>query len=339
MKFLRRLLGTTVPSPMDRLRVTETGSIIDTFRSNSPIWLVRSDTMVSIVNEMSEKLGPDVLRTLRYAARDDWAMMLNESKINWKGTDPSSWRGFDLLWRSDGHLHASLITDDQVARYVVESTSLASLASGSFSAALEHALQNNIRVGVESQNEGVAFLSVEKMEPFGHESPPPVQKNTYDEKISENTLEIDEIKTDSEGGLMLFNAHLSIVPFRLFTLWKQSSSHLLPLGDDEATNEWSKHLCESVAKAFIESGEMIMIEDEASWVEVGKNQLSRWGLGIIDSASMLENKLKIRLRSDAKYCIPTGILTACLERATAKRVFPKETRFDSGLELVFDLKG
>jgi hypothetical protein len=177
------------------------------------------------------------------------------------------------------------------------------------------------------------------MEPFGHESPPPVQKNTYDEKISENTLEIDEIETDSDGGLMLFNAHLSIVPFRLFTLWKQSSSHLLPLDDDEATNEWSKHLCESVAKAFIESGEMIMIEDEASWVEVGKNQLSRWGLGIIDSASMLENKLKIRLRSDAKYCIPTGILTACLERATAKRVFPKETRFDSGLELVFDLKG
>ena len=339
MKFLRRLLRTTVPSLMDRLRVTESGSIIDTFRSNSPIWLVRSDTMVSIVNEMSEKLGPDVLRTLRYAARDDWAMMLNESKISWKGADPSSWRGFDRLWRGDGHLHASMITDDQVARYVVESTSLASLASGSFSAALEHALQNNIRVGVESQNEGVAFLSVEKMERSEPDSPPPVQKNTYDEEMSENTLEIDEIEFDSEGGLMLFNAHLSIVPFRLFTLWKQSSSYLLPLDGDEASNEWSKHLSDSVAKAFIDSGEMIMIEDEASWADIGKNQLSKWGLGIIDSASMLEKTLKIRLRSDANYCIPTGILIACLQRATAKRVFPKETRLDSGFELLFDLKG
>lgn len=339
MKFLRRLLGTTVPSLMDRLRVTESGSIIDTFRSNSPIWLVRSDTMVSIVNEMSEKLGPDVLRTLRYAARDDWAMMLNESKISWKGADPSSWRGFDRLWRGDGHLHASMITDDQVARYVVESTSLASLASGSFSAALEHALQNNIRVGVESQNEGVAFLSVEKMERSEPDSPPLVQKTTYDEEMSENTLEIDEIEFDSEGGLMLFNAHLSIVPFRLFTLWKQSSSHLLPLDGDEASNEWSKHLSDSVAKAFIDSGEMIMIEDEASWADIGKNQLSKWGLGIIDSASMLEKTLKIRLRSDANYCIPTGILIACLQRATAKRVFPKETRLDSGFELLFDLKG
>jgi len=295
--------------------------------------------MVSIVNEMSEKLGPDVLRTLRYAARDDWAMMLNESKISWKGADPSSWRGFDRLWRGDGHLHASMITDDQVARYVVESTSLASLASGSFSAALEHALQNNIRVGVESQNEGVAFLSVEKMERSEPDTPHIVQKNTYDEELSENTLEIDEIEFDSEGGLMLFNAHLSIVPFRLFTLWKQSSSHLLPLDGDEASDEWSKHLSDSVSKAFIDSGEMIMIEDEASWADIGKNQLSKWGLGIIDSASMLEKTLKIRLRSDANYCIPTGILIACLQRATAKRVFPKETRLDSGFELLFDLKG
>ena len=139
--------------------------------------------------------------------------------------------------------------------------------------------------------------------------------------------------------MMLFNAHLSIVPFRLFTLWKQSSSHLLPLDGDEASNEWSKHLSDSVAKAFIDSGEMIMIEDEASWADIGKNQLSKWGLGIIDSASMLEKTLKIRLRSDANYCIPTGILIACLQRATAKRVFPKETRLDSGFELLFDLKG
>ena len=339
MKFLRKLLGTTVPSPMDRLRVTENGSIIDTFRSNSPIWLVRSDSMASIVNGMSEKLGPDVLRTLRYAARDDWAMMLNESQINWKGANPSSWRGFDCLWRGDGHLHASMVTDGRVARYVVESTSLAALASGSFSAALEHALQNNIKVGVESQNEGVAFLSIEKMEGFKLDSPPLVQKNTYDRKITQNTIKIDEIEVDSQGGLKLFNTHLSIVPFRLFTFWKQSSSNLLPMDGDEASKEWSKHLSESVAKAFIDSGEMIMIEDEASWVDVGKNQLSKWGLGIIDSASILENTLRIRLRSDAQYCIPTGILTACLQRAMARRATPMETRFDSGLELLFDLKG
>ena len=337
MKFLRRLLGTTVPSPLERLRVTKTGSIIDPLRSNSPIWLVRSETMASIVNEMSEKLGPDVLRTLRYAARDDWAMMLNESQINWKDADPSSWRDFDRLWRADGHLHASMVTDGQIARYVVESTSLAALASGSFSAALEHALQSNIRVGVESQNEGVAFLSVEKIERSWSYSPSLIQENTYDEKIHENMLEIDEIEVDGDGGLMLFNAHLSIVPFRLFTFWKQSSSHLLPLDGDEASNEWSKNLSDSVAKAFIDSGEMIMIEDEASWADVGKNQLSKWGLGIIDSASMLENTLRIRLRSDAQYCIPTGILTACLQRAMAKRATPKETRFDSGFELLFDL--
>ena len=86
-KFIRRLLGTTIPSPMERLIVTESGSIIDIFRSNSPIWLVRSETMSSIANEMSRKLGPDVLRTLRYAARDDWSMMLSESTITWKGMD------------------------------------------------------------------------------------------------------------------------------------------------------------------------------------------------------------------------------------------------------------
>ena len=339
MKFLRRLLGATVPNPLERLRVTETGSIIDTFRSNSPIWLVRSDTMASIANEMSEKLGPDVLRTLRYAARDDWAMMLNESNITWKGADPSSWRDFDRLWKGDGHLHASMITDGEVARYVVESTSLAALASGSFSAALEHALQNNIRVGVESQNEGAAFLSVEMLERSGFDSHPLVQRNTPDEKISENRLEIDEIEVDSDGGLMLFNTPLSIVPFRLFTFWKRSSSHLLPLDSGEASNKWSEYLSDSVAKAFIDSGEMIMIEDEGSWADVGKNQLSRWGLGIIDSASILENTLRIRLRSDAQYCMPTGILTACLQRATAKKISPKETRFDSGFELLFDLEG
>ena len=339
MKFLRRLVGTTVPSPMERLRVTKTGSIIDTLRSNSPIWLVRSETMASIVNEMSEKLGPDVLRTLRYAARDEWAMMLNESQIRWKGNDPSSWRDFDRLWRGDGHLHASMVTDGMVARYVVESTSLAALASGSFSAALEHALQNNIKVGVESQSEGAAFLSVEKMEQSAYDSTPPIQKKIYDEIMPENNLEIDEIDVDGEGGLTLFTAHLSIIPFRLFTFWKQSSSHLLPLDVEEASNKWSKHLRDSVSKAFFDSGEMIMIEDEASWVNVGKNQLSKWGLGIIDSAYLLENTLRIRLRSDAQHCIPTGILTACLQRGTAKRASPKETRFDSGFELLFNLNG
>ena len=118
---------------MERLIVTESGSIIDIFRSNSPIWLVRSETMSSIANEMSRKLGPDVLRTLRYAARDDWSMMLSESTITWKGMDPAYWNDFDRLWKADGHLHAAMITDCDDARYVVESTSLSALASGSFS--------------------------------------------------------------------------------------------------------------------------------------------------------------------------------------------------------------
>ena len=82
---------------------------------------------------------------------------------------------------------------------------------------------------------------------------------------------------------------------------------------------------------------MIMIEDEGSWAEVGKNQISKWGLGILDSVSLLENTLRIRLRSDAQYCIPRGILTACLQRATAKKINPKESRSDSGFELLFDL--
>ena len=85
-------------------------------------------------------------------------------------------------------------------------------------------------------------------------SPPLIQENTYDEKIHANMLEIDEIEADGDGGLMLFNAHLSIVPPTLYFL-KQSSSHLL-LDGDEASNEWSKHLSDSVAKAFIDSGEV-----------------------------------------------------------------------------------
>ena len=337
MNFLRRLLGTNVPSPMERLRTTESGSIIDTFRSNSPIWLVRSDTMKSIANGMSERLGPDVLRTLRYAARDEWAMMLSESNITWKGIDPSSWRGFDRLWKGDGHLHASMIMDGEVTRYVVESTSLASFAAGSFSAALEHALQNNIRVGVESQNEGAAFLSVEMLEQS--ELGPHLlnRRNPSNERMPGNMLEIDEIEIDKEGVLTLFNAPLSIVPLRLFTFWERSSSHLLPIDGEESSKEWSEHLGNSVAKAFIDSGEMIMIEDEGSWAEVGKNQISKWGLGILDSVSLMENTLRIRLRSDAQYCIPRGILTACLQRATAKKITPKESRSDSGFELLFDL--
>ena len=339
MNFLRRLLGTNVPYPMERLRTTESGSIIDTFRSNSPIWLVKSDTMTSIANGMSERLGPDVLRTLRYAARDDWAMMLSESNITWKGNDPSSWREFDRLWKGDGHLHASMITDSEVTRYVVESTSLASLAAGSFSAALEHALRNNIRVGVESQNEGAAFLSVEMLEQSELHSHLLNRRNPSNERMLDNMLEIDGIEIDDEGGLTLFNAPLSIVPLRLFTFWESSSSHLLPIGGEESSKEWSEHLGNSVAEAFIESGEMIMIEDEGSWMEVGKNQISKWGLGILDSASILENTLRIRLRSDAQYCIPRGILAACLQRATAKKITPKESRSDSGFELLFDLNG
>ena len=338
MNFLRRLLGTNVPSPMERLRTTESGSIIDTFRSNSPIWLVRSDTMKSIANGMSERLGPDVLRTLRYAARDEWAMMLSESNITWKGIDPSSWRGFDRLWKGDGHLHASMIMDGEVTRYVVESTSLASIAAGSFSAALEHALRNNIRVGVESQNEGAAFLSVEMLEQSELRPHLLDRRNPSNERMLGNMLEIDEIDIDKEGVLTLFNAPLSIVPLRLFTLWESSSSHLLQIdGEESSSKEWSEHLGNSVAKAFIDSGEMIMIEDEGSWAEVGKNQISKWGLGILDSVSLLENTLRIRFRSDAQYCIPRGILTACLQRATAKKITPKESRSDSGFELLFDL--
>ncbi len=339
MSFLRRLLGTSVPNPIERLRVTETGSIIDTFRSNSPIWLVRSDTMSSIANEMSEKLGPDVLRTLRYAARDDWGLMMNESKPSWKGANPSFWRNFDRLWKDEGHLHASMITEGEVARYVVESTSLAALASGAFSAALEYALKNNIKVGVESHNEAAAFLSVETLEQSGPVPSLPAKKNKFYEKTPENTLESDQIEVDREGGMMLFNAPLSIVPFRLFTLWKQSSSHLLPVDSGDASNKWAACLRDSVAKGFMDSGEMIMIEDEGSWSEVGKNQLSKWGLGIIDSASSSEKTLRIMLRSDAQHCIPSGILMACLQRTTARKVIPKETKSDTGFELVFDLNG
>ena len=336
MKYIRRLLGTTIPSPIERLLVTESGSIIDKFRSNSPIWLVRSETMSSIANEMSRKLGPDVLRTLRYAARDEWAMMLSKSIITWKGIDPAYWRDFDRLWKADGHLHASMITDGDVARYVVESTSLSALASGSFSAALEHALQNNIRVGVESQNEGVAFLNVDMMEQSGLDLDPRNLENTPDIKEPGKALEIDEIRMNKNGGLTLFNSPMSIVPFRLFSLWEQSSSHLLP-HDDRASMIWSEHLANSVAKAFIDSGEMIMIENERSWLEIGKNHLSKWGLGIIDSVSSLGNKLRIMLRSDAQPSIPKGILMACFQRATAKRISPVGYISDSGFELLFDL--
>ena len=336
MKFIRRLLGTTIPSPMERLIITESGSIIDIFRSNSPIWLVRSETMSSIANEMSRKLGPDVLRTLRYAARDDWSMMLSESTITWKGMDPAYWNDFDRLWKADGHLHAAMITDCDDARYVVESTSLSALASGSFSAALEHALQNNIRVGVESQNEGVAFLNVDILEQSGIDSDLRELGTSPEIKKTGKALKIDEIRIDKNGGLTLFNSPLSIVPFRLFSLWEQSSSHLLP-NDDRASMIWSEHLANSVARAFIDSGEMVMIENEGSWLEVGKNQLSKWGLGIIDSVSTSGNKLRIMLRSDAQPSIPRGILIACFQRATAKRISPVGYTSDSGFELIFDL--
>ena len=92
----------------DRFRSTHYGSILDSERGNSPVIIMKSDFLVSLADNMATQLGPDVLRTLRFAASDEWRETLEQSVFSWKGDNPEKWKGFDRFWRDEGH-YLSLI--------------------------------------------------------------------------------------------------------------------------------------------------------------------------------------------------------------------------------------
>ena len=92
MNLLRKLFPNRRLQGEDRFRSTHYGSILDSERGNSPVIIMKSDFLVSLADNMATQLGPDVLRTLRFAASDEWRETLEQSVFSWKGMIPKNGR-------------------------------------------------------------------------------------------------------------------------------------------------------------------------------------------------------------------------------------------------------
>ena len=68
-----------------RFRSSQGGSILDSIRNNSPILILNSNFYCSIANNMAKLIGPEALRTLRYAATDEWRRTLGSPDSHGRG--------------------------------------------------------------------------------------------------------------------------------------------------------------------------------------------------------------------------------------------------------------
>ena len=321
----------------DRFRTTHNGSILDSERGNSPIIIMNSDFLVSLADKMATHLGPGVLRTLRYAASDEWRETLEQSSFMWKGSDPEKWKGFDRFWRDEGHYNASIILDGSVRKYVIETTVPTPIAAGNLAAALEFAIGNPIRVGVESQSQFTAFLSIQVKEKALSDTYPPSQIDNYKPEGNLAPLSIDGLEFGKVGGIRRFGQSYCPVPIRLFDYWERASTSLATIADSHDKTTWEKSMCTAVSTAFVESGELVFIENEQSWEQVGFQYFSRWGFGKLEHILVSQDSLSFVVESDANPCMVAGLLMGCIHRGMGRNIYPEWKIIDDTISIRFDM--
>ena len=321
----------------DRFRSTHNGSILDSERGNSPVIIMNSEFLVCLADKMATHLGPEVLRTLRFAASDEWRETLEQSSFMWKGSDPEKWKGFGRLWRDGGHYNASIILDGSVSKYVIETTVPTPIAAGNLAAALEFAIGNPIRVGVESQSQFTAFVSIQIKESAHSDTFPPLGIDNYTPKGNLTPLSIDGLEFGKKGGIRRFGQNYCSVPIRLFDHWERASTSLASIADSQDKTTWEKSMCTAVSTAFVESGELVFIENEQSWEQVGSQYLSRWGFGKIKHILASQESLSFAVKSDANPCMVAGLLMGCMHRGMGKNIYPEWEIIDDTTSIRFDM--
>lgn len=337
MNLLRKLFPNRRLQGEDRFRSTHYGSILDSERGNSPVIIMKSDFLVSLADNMATQLGPDVLRTLRFAASDEWRETLEQSVFSWRGDDPEKWKGFDRFWRDEGHYDASIIVDGALSKYVVETTVPTPIAAGNFAAALEFAIGNPIRVGVETQSQRTAFLSIQVKERIPSDTFPPPKVDNHTPVGILTPLYIDGLEFGKQGGIRRLGQNYCVVPIRLFDHWELASTSLAKIADNHDKTAWEMSLCTAVSTAFVESGELVFIENEESWEQVSSLYFSRWGFGKIHHIQASEDSLIFAVKSDANPCIVAGLLMGCIHRTTGKKIYPKWKIMDDNTSVKFDM--
>ena len=337
MNPLRKLFASRRLQGENRFRSTYDGSILDSERGNSPIIIMNSDFLASLVEEMTIQLGPEVLRTLRYAAADEWRDALEQSTFSWKGADPDKWKGFDRFWRDGGHHNASIIVDGAVRKYVVETAIPTPIAAGNLQAAIEFAIGNPIRVGVETQSQHTAFVSIQVKEgALGNAHAPSRTGNRNPTGIL-RPLYIDGLTFEKEGGIRRLGQNYHVAPIRLFDYWERASASLAIIADNQDNAIWEKSICNAISAAFVESGELVFIQNEESWEQVGSLHFSRWGFGKIQHTQTSGHTLTFAVKSDVSPCMVAGLLMGCLHRARGKKILPEWEIIDDTTSVKFNM--
>ena len=322
MGIISRLFSPRPSEGEYRFRSSQGGSILDSIRNNSPILILNSNFYCSIANNMAKLIGPEALRTLRYAATDEWRRTLGESGFSWKGEDPDKWRGFRQFWRDEGHLEASIVLDKGMKKYALETNAPSSASAGNLAAAIEYALGHPIIAGVESQGKSSAFLSIRSFEGVQDPKPDAIRRRKNPSNPELRPLDIDGMSFKDGGGFRRFNQSFCVVPMRLFDYWEDASLHPKLTGSEHVDNNWERSLCEAISAAFVESGELILIENEESWGQVGERHLSRWGFGKLLDVRENKDEIVFTVYSDGRPSIVSGLLSGMIRRQKGKEITP-----------------
>ena len=96
-------------------------------------------------------------------------------------------------------------------------------------------------------------------------------------------------------------------------------------------------MCTAVSTAFVESGELVFIENEQSWEQVGSQYLSRWGFGKIKHILASQESLSFAVKSDANPCMVAGLLMGCMHRGMGKNIYPEWEIIDDTTSIRFDM--
>ena len=337
MGLRHRIRSLTSSKVKNRLFYGDKGSIHDKRRDYAPVGLVKSDFLSSFVDNMAARVGPDALRTLRYASSDEWAATLESTGFSWSGPDPNKWRGFREFWRDEGHQGAVLITEAEGKKYIIESSAPIPIAAGNMRAALDYSTRVGLRVGLETISESSAIMSVQYSRKRAKDRPISTDKPIKKELGNLTAIYSDEITLQREGGLYWLDSRCSILPFRLMDLWRMEAGFIQNIEFNGNEESWEESVCKSISQCFIESGDLIMVENDASWFEISKRRISRMGFGILQSAKMCDGVLTLILQGPAQPYVVAGFYMGYVYRAYGKKILPKWGPESDGFHLKFNL--
>ena len=165
----------------------------------------------------------------------------------------------------------------------------------------------------------------------------PLRIDNYKPKGNLTPLSIDGLEFGKKGGIRRFGQNYCSVPIRLFDHWELASTSLAKTAYNHDKTTWEISLCTAVSTAFVESGELVFIENEESWEQVSSLYFSRWGFGKIHHIQASEDSLIFAVKSDANPCIVAGLLMGCVHRATGKKIYPEWEIMDDNTSVKFDM--